>query len=80
MKCLKATKEGKYSKIGDIIRISDSDAMSKVDSGYWAYIPKSEWKAETRKPVEKEEKIQKEDNNLNKNQRKEKFIKKTKKV
>ena len=53
MKCIKAIKEGKYSKIGEILRIEDKDAHQKVDSGYWEFIPKSEWKKS--KVVETEE-------------------------
>lgn len=54
MKCIKAIKESKYYKIGEIVRAKDTEAHEKVLSGYWMYIPKSEWKAETRKPVEVE--------------------------
>lgn len=49
MKCIKAIKNGKYQEVGDIKRIDDLDASQKVDSGYWMYIPKSEWKLATRK-------------------------------
>ena len=52
MKCIQAIREGKYSKIGDIKRVDDTDAQEKVTSGYWKFIPKSEWKLATRKPVE----------------------------
>lgn len=52
MKCVKATRETKSSKIGDIIRVSNNDADEKVSTGYWMYIPKKEWKEYTRKPVE----------------------------
>ena len=60
MKCIQAIKEGKYSNIGDIKRVDNLDAMQKVDSGYWKYIPKSEWKSATRKSKEepKEEVIE----------------------
>ena len=50
MKCIQAIKESKYSNIGDIKRISDVDAQEKVASGYWKFIPKSEWKLVTRRP------------------------------
>lgn len=79
MKCLKAIKEGKYSKVGDIIRVSEKDAISKVDSGYWMYVPKLEWKKMTRAIVETEEKSNKEEKKVNKNQRKDKFVKNSKK-
>lgn len=52
MKCIQAIREGKYSKIGDIKRVDDTDAQEKVTSGYWKFIPKSEWKMATRKPKE----------------------------
>ena len=60
MKCIQAIKEGKYSNIGDIKRVDNLDAMQKVDSGYWKYIAKSEWKSATRKAKEepKEEVIE----------------------
>lgn len=43
MKCVKNT------KTGDIQRVDDRQADAKVGST-WMYIPKSEWKAATRKP------------------------------
>jgi hypothetical protein len=49
MKCIKAIKDGKYSVIGDIIRVSDTDADQKVETGYWMFIPKSEWKSSFKK-------------------------------
>jgi hypothetical protein len=51
MKCIKKTNEGL------IIRVDDKDAETKVSTGVWAYCPKSEWKALTRrvKPVSKKE-------------------------
>lgn len=52
MKCLKAIRETKSSKVGDIVRVSNNDADEKVSTGYWMYIPKKEWKEYTRKPVE----------------------------
>lgn len=42
MKCIKNT------KTGDIQRVDDRQADAKVGST-WMYIPKSEWKAATRK-------------------------------
>lgn len=54
MKCIKATKTTKQFKAGDIKRVTDMEANSAVKDGYWMYIPKSEWKTETRKPVESE--------------------------
>ena len=48
MKCIKATRESKYATLGDIKRVSNSDANEKVSTNYWKFIPKSEWKAQTR--------------------------------
>ena len=48
MKCIQAIKETKYTKVGDIKRVSDTEANEKVDTKYWKFISKSEWKG-TRK-------------------------------
>ena len=45
MKCIKAVKATKNTEVGTIARVNDADAETKVKSGYWKYIPKSEWKA-----------------------------------
>jgi len=44
MKCIKTIKSTKYSEIGDIKRVSDAEAEEKVETGYWVYVPKSEYK------------------------------------
>ena len=44
MKCIKSIKTTKNVEIGKIVRIDDIEAESKVKSGYWSYVPKSEWK------------------------------------
>jgi hypothetical protein len=44
MKCIKAIKSQKTAEIGEITRINDSDAESRVRTGYWQYISKSEYK------------------------------------
>lgn len=44
MKCIKSIKATKNTEIGHITRIDDVDAEAKVKTGYWAYVPKSEWK------------------------------------
>ena len=44
MKCIKAIKSTKYSEIGDIKRVSEAEAEEKVETGYWVYVPKSEYK------------------------------------
>lgn len=76
MKCLKAVKESKSSKIGDIVRVSNNDADEKVSTGYWMYVAKKEWKEYTRKPVETSKENTK---TLETKQKKEKTEKKSKK-
>jgi hypothetical protein len=44
MKCIKSIKATKNTQIGHITRIDDVEAEAKVKTGYWAYVPKSEWK------------------------------------
>ena len=48
MKCIKSIKETKDVALGTIRRVDDKTANNMVGN-YWAYIPKSEWKKETRK-------------------------------
>lgn len=50
MKCIKSIKATKNTEVGHITRIDDIEAEAKVKTGYWAYVPKSEWKLATRKP------------------------------
>lgn len=52
MKCIQSIKATKNVQVGTIVRISESEADSQVKSGYWKYVPKSEWKSTTRKKVE----------------------------
>ena len=54
MKCIKAIKPLKNTEVGTINRINDVEAEAKVLTGYWKYIPKSEWKA-TAKPTKQVE-------------------------
>ena len=49
MKCIKVIKQTKSYELGEIRRIDDVEAESKVKTGYWAFCPKSEWKLATRK-------------------------------
>jgi len=49
MKCIKAIRATKYSEVGDIKRVTDVEANEKVDTGYWSFVSKSEWKLATRK-------------------------------
>jgi len=53
MKCIKSIKETKEVALGTIRRVEDKVANNMVGN-YWAYVPKSEWKKETRKskPIE----------------------------
>lgn len=44
MKCIKAIRETKQTKVGQVIRTNDEDAKEKVKGGYWSYVPKTEWK------------------------------------
>jgi hypothetical protein len=57
MKCVKTIKKTSSREIGEVIRTEEKDADLKVSTGFWAYCPKSEWKALTRrvKPVVKVE-------------------------
>jgi hypothetical protein len=57
MKCIKTIKKTNSREIGEVIRTEEKEADNKVNTGFWAYCPKSEWKALTRrvKPVSKKE-------------------------
>lgn len=52
MKCIKAIRTGKNHETGDIKRIEDVEAESRVRGGSWVYVPKSEWKVVNRKQKE----------------------------
>jgi hypothetical protein len=54
MKCIKCIKVAKGYQLDEIRRVSDEDADDRVKGGYWKFIPKSEWKLATRKPVKTE--------------------------
>jgi len=45
MKCIQAIKETKYSKTGEIKRVTESEADERVSTKYWKFISKSEWKS-----------------------------------
>ena len=49
MKCIKCIKVAKGYELDEVRRIDDIDADEKVKGGYWKFVPKSEWKAVTRK-------------------------------
>lgn len=57
MKCIKTIKKTNSREIGEVVRTEEKDADIRVSTGIWAYCPKSEWKALTRrvKPVSKKE-------------------------
>jgi hypothetical protein len=57
MKCIKTIKKTNSREIGEVVRTEEKDAGIRVSTGIWAYCPKSEWKALTRrvKPVSKKE-------------------------
>lgn len=57
MKCIKTIKKTNSREIGEVIRTDEKEADNKVNTGFWTYCPKSEWKALTRrvKPVAKKE-------------------------
>ena len=52
MKCIKSIKKTKTTEVGVVKRVDDIDAESSVKSGYWKYVPKSEYKTQTNKPVD----------------------------
>jgi hypothetical protein len=53
MKCIKSIKSATNKEVGSIIRINDTEAHQRVKSGFWVYVPKSEYKA-LRKPTKSE--------------------------
>jgi hypothetical protein len=48
MKCIQAVVENNKYKLGHISRLENKEADIKVSTGYWKFVPKSKWKAETR--------------------------------
>lgn len=57
MKCIKNI------KTGDIQRVDDRQADAKVGNT-WMYIPKSEWRAATRKTEKQEEESEKKEQTI----------------
>lgn len=51
MKCIKALKPNNGYKVGAILRTDELTADIRVSGGDWMFIPKSEWKVETRGEV-----------------------------
>ena len=48
MKCIKALRASKDIEVGEIKRVDDKTANNMVGLS-WVYVPKSEWKLQTRK-------------------------------
>jgi len=48
MKCIKLIKQAKNIEVGTIVRIDNNEAESRVKGGYWKYVPKNEWKSQTK--------------------------------
>lgn len=45
MKCIKAIKATKSTEVGTYRRTTEMEAEAKVRTGFWAYAPKTEYKA-----------------------------------
>lgn len=69
MKCVKATKTGKYQTEGEIVRLEDSDAQARVSGGHWIFVPKSEWKKISRKQTPDTDVAVEENKTENKNKK-----------
>lgn len=54
MKTIQAVKQTKNVQIGQLKRVDEREADSEVRGGYWKYVPKSEWKSQTRTPKTEE--------------------------
>ena len=78
MKTIKTIRELKNQKIGDINRVTDKDADEKVMSGYFMYVPKSEWKQIVKQKVETTETSKENTKTLKKTQRNSETDKKSK--
>jgi len=76
MKCIKSIKATKNTEIGEIRRLSDAEASQKVDSGYWKFIPKSEWRESLQKMVKEEKEEQNPPKKVEETPKKEKKSKK----
>ena len=57
MKCIQAVKATKHYELDEIRRVNDVEAEEKVSSGYWKFIPKSDWKSLLRKQLKLEEPV-----------------------
>lgn len=67
MKCIQSIKASKNIETGMVARVSEIEAESKVKSGYWKYVPKSEWKSSTRKKTGSEAEREGEKNSMKSN-------------
>lgn len=68
MKCIKNT------KTGEILRVEDRQADAKVGNT-WVFIPKSEWKAVTRKTEKQEVEAEKKEQTISEKALKRKKLK-----
>lgn len=59
MKCIQSIKQTKTVELGEVKRIDDADAEVSVKSGYWKYVPKSEWKKQNNPQVTEKQKVTK---------------------
>ena len=57
MKTIKSIKATKNVEVGTIKRVGEKEADSEVKSGYWKYIPKSEYKGVNRKQKNVEQEV-----------------------
>ena len=48
MKCIKAIVGNNNYQAGQITRVENKEADLKVSTGLWSYVPKSEWKSDSR--------------------------------
>jgi hypothetical protein len=78
MKCIKVIKELKTYKMGDVSRVTNKDADEKVMSGYFMYVPKSEWKQIVKQKAETTETSKENTKTLKKTQRNSETDKKSK--
>ena len=75
MKTIKSIKVSKKVELGTIKRVGEKEADSEVKSGYWQYVPKSEYKSlkgkkETTSTVETETETEQKPNKTKKNDKK----------
>lgn len=59
MKCIQSIKQTKTVELGEVKRTNDADAEVSVKSGYWKYVPKSEWKKQNKPQVTEKQEVTK---------------------